>query len=49
MDLIIDLYKKDVDMTLIDENLKLSHQERFDKFIKVIRFLEKIKGNGNDV
>ena len=49
IDRIIDIYKKDVDMTLIEENLKLTHQQRFDKFIQIIGFLEEVKKKGQDV
>lgn len=49
IDNIIDLYKKDVDMSLIEENLKLTHQQRLDKLIQVVRFLEEVKKKGQDV
>ena len=49
IDRIIDIYKKDVDMTLIEENLKLTYQQRLDKLMQVVRFLEEVKKAGDHV
>jgi hypothetical protein len=45
-DPVIELYKKDIDRTLIDENLKLTPQERIDKLIAFLAFLEEAKKAG---
>jgi hypothetical protein len=39
----VEAYKKDVDRTLIRENLKLSIDERVAKMISVLRFAEEIR------
>jgi len=41
VDPVIEFYKKDVDRTLLRENLKLTVQERFEKFE---RFMEYVYG-----
>ncbi len=43
---IIELYKRDVDRTLIRENLKLSVTERFERMMAVGRFLEELQQAG---
>ena len=45
-DPVIELYKKDVDLTLIRENLKLTVQERFDRLIAHLRFAEELREAG---
>lgn len=40
MDDVIDLYKKDVDRTLIRENLKLSVEERILKLMSFVKLVE---------
>jgi hypothetical protein len=40
---IIEVYKKDVDRTLIRENLRLTPSERVEKMISVLRFLEEVR------
>jgi len=42
-DPIIELYKKDVDRTLIRENLKLTPQQRLEKLIAMQRFVEELR------
>jgi hypothetical protein len=42
-DPVIEAYKKDVDMTLIRENLKLSVEERLRKLMRMQRFLEELR------
>ena len=44
IDDIIDIYKKDVDMTLLRENLKLTPNERSLKFEDFMNSLEEIRG-----
>ncbi|HET9888666.1 MAG TPA: hypothetical protein VFR10_14250 [bacterium] len=38
-DPVIEAYKKDIDATLLAENLKLTHQERLEKLIAFMAFL----------
>ena len=45
-DLVIEAYKADVDRTLLRENLKLTPQERFDKFSGVMRNLMSLRAAG---
>jgi hypothetical protein len=40
---VIEAYKKDVDRTLIRENLKLTTEERVRKMISVLRFAESVR------
>ena len=42
-DPIIELYKKDIDRTLIRENLKLTVEERFRKAMALARFAEEMR------
>lgn len=44
-DPVIEAYKKDVDRTLIRENLKLTPDERVRKMISVLRFVEQVRGS----
>ena len=46
IDAVINAYKKDVDRTLIRENLKLSIQQRFDKFEEFMKFADELKRAG---
>ncbi|HEY9790939.1 MAG TPA: hypothetical protein V6D22_11100 [Candidatus Obscuribacterales bacterium] len=46
IDAVIDLYKKDIDRTLIRENLKLSVQQRFDKFAEFMKLADELKRAG---
>jgi hypothetical protein len=45
-DPIIEVYKKDVDRTLIRENLKLSVEQRFEKLMALQRFAEELRRAG---
>lgn len=45
-DPIIEFYKKDVDLTLIRENLKLTHEERLLKWMEHLRFAEEVRAAG---
>lgn len=38
VDPVIEVYKKDVDRTLLRENLKLTVQQRFEKFMAFMEF-----------
>ena len=42
-DPVIDYYKKDVDRTLLRENLKLTPQQRLEKLIAFMRDLERLR------
>lgn len=45
-DPVIEAYKKDVDRTLIRENLKLTVDERVRKMIAMLRFVEEVRRSG---
>jgi len=42
----VEAYKRDVDRTLIRENLKLSPSERLAKLISTLRFVEEVRRSG---
>jgi hypothetical protein len=42
-DPIIEAYKKDVDRTLICENLRLSVEQRFDQLMRLQEFAEELR------
>lgn len=44
----IEAYKKDVDRTLLIENLKLSVEERFLKLMALARFAEELRRAGRE-
>ena len=44
LDPVIEFYKKDLDMSLISENLKLTHEERFKKFIAIHDAMVRARG-----
>jgi len=46
IDPVIELYKKDVDRTLLRENLKLTVQERFDKFERFMQYAHELRKAG---
>ena len=48
MDEIIELYMKDVDRTLLRENLKLTPTERFEKLMKLQEFAEELRRAGRE-
>jgi ribulose 1,5-bisphosphate carboxylase large subunit-like protein len=43
-DPVIEAYRAGIDVTLIDENLKLSYEERFRKLMELQRFAEELRG-----
>ena len=47
-DPVIEFYKKDVDRTLLRENLKLSVTERFEKAMALQRFAEEMRRAGRE-
>jgi hypothetical protein len=47
-DPVIEAYKKDIDRTLIRENLKLTVEERFRKSMALARFAEEMRRAGRE-
>jgi hypothetical protein len=43
---IIEAYKKDVDRTLIRENLRLTPEQRLAKMVSMLRFVEEVRRSG---
>ncbi len=48
VDAVIQAYKKDVDRSLIRENLRLTVTERFEKLMALQRFAEEMRRAGRD-
>ena len=48
-DAVIDAYKKDVDVTLIRENLRLTVDQRFQQLMKLQEFAEELRRAGRKV
>ena len=42
----IDIYMRDVDRTLLRENLKLTQAQRLEKFVKFVRFTSELRRAG---
>ena len=47
-DPVIEVYKKDVDRTLIRENLRLTVDERFQQLMKLQEFAEELRRAGKE-
>jgi hypothetical protein len=47
-DPVIEAYKKDIDRTLIRENLKLTVEQRFEKAMALQRFAEELRRAGRE-
>ena len=47
-DPVVEAYKKDIDRTLIRENLKLTVEERFLKSMELQRFAEELRRAGRE-
>jgi hypothetical protein len=47
-DPVIEAYKKDVDRTLLRENLKLTVTERFEQLMEMQRFAEELQRAGRE-
>jgi len=45
-DPVIEFYMRDVDRTLLRENLKLTPAERADKFVRFMKFTEQLREAG---
>jgi hypothetical protein len=48
-DPVIEVYKKDIDRTLIRENLKLTPTERVEKLIELQRFAAELRRAGREL
>jgi len=48
LDAVIDAYKKDVDVALIGENLRLSPEERLRKLMALQRFAAEVRRAGRE-
>ena len=48
MDPVIEAYKRDIDRTLLRENLKLSPEERIQKLAELQRFAEELRRAGKE-
>ena len=46
LDAVIDAYKKDIDVTLIRENLRLTVDQRFQQLMKLQQFAEELQRAG---
>ena len=49
LDPVIEAYKKDVDLTLLRENLKLTVEERFLKLMRLQEFAEELRKAGRQL
>lgn len=47
-DPVVEVYKKDIDRTLLRENLKLSVEQRFEKHMQFQRFAEELRQAGKE-
>ena len=47
-DAVIEAYKKDVDRTLLRENLKLTVTQRFERLMELQRFAEELQRTGRE-
>lgn len=47
MDRVVEAYKKDIDRTLLRENLKLTPEERIEKLMELQRFAEELRRAGH--
>lgn len=48
-DPVIELYKRDIDLTLILENLRLTVEERFVKLMRLQQFAEELRRAGRQM
>ena len=47
-DPVIEFYKKDLDLTLIDRQLSLTVEERFERLMELQRFAEELRRAGRE-
>jgi hypothetical protein len=45
---VVEAYKRDVDRTLIRENLRLSVEQRFEKLMRLQQFAEELRRAGRE-
>jgi hypothetical protein len=45
-DPVIEFYQKDIDRTLIRENLRLTVEQRFEKLMRLLQFAEELRHAG---
>ncbi|HLW75624.1 MAG TPA: hypothetical protein VKS01_01545 [Bryobacteraceae bacterium] len=48
LDEIIEIYKRDVDVTLLRENLKLTPTQRIEQLMSMQRFVEELRRAGRE-
>lgn len=48
LDRVIELYKRDVDLTLLRENLRLTPEERLRRLMELQRFAEELQRAGKE-
>jgi hypothetical protein len=48
LDRVIERYKRDIDRTLLQENLRLTPDERFQRLMELQRFSEELQRAGKD-
>ena len=48
-DPVIELYKKDIDRSLIRENLRLTVQQRFENLMELAKFAEELHRAGQSI
>jgi hypothetical protein len=48
-DPVVDAYRKDIDLTLLRENLKLTPEQRLLKLIELQRFAEELRRAGKEM
>ena len=48
-DPVIEAYKKDVDITLIRENLKLTPEQRIENLMRLQEFVEELRRAGREI
>jgi hypothetical protein len=48
LDPVVEAYRKDVDVSLIRENLRLSVSQRFEQLMKLQRFAEELQQAGSN-
>jgi len=46
VDPVVEFYKRDIDRTLLRENLKLTPGERLEKFIRFAKFAKELRESG---
>jgi hypothetical protein len=48
-DPVVDAYKRDVDTTLLDRNLRLTHSERLEQLQRFVEFLAEVRRAGQSL